>query len=62
MSHIKLKERNEIITERETLKQTKDALIPLLLSEPKMCKDCLFHWRQMYCEATYEYANKEPGK
>jgi len=53
-NHLKLR-KSEAIVEEETLKQTGTRLIPILLSDPKICKRCVFLWRRMYCKATFNY-------
>lgn len=53
-NHLALNSRDEVMVEEETLKQTQDRLIPILLSDPKICKDCFFAWRRMYCRATHD--------
>jgi hypothetical protein len=54
-NHLLLNSSDEFTVEEETLKQTKDRLIPLLLSNLKLCKDCPFNGRRMYCKTTLEY-------
>ena len=53
-NHLKLR-KSEQIVEEETLKRTGARLIPILLSNPKLCKDCRFWLRKMYCHATLNY-------
>ena len=53
-NHLRLRTSEEIV-EEEALKQTGDRLIPILLSNPKICKGCPFLWRKMYCHATFNY-------
>ena len=57
-NHLILRKSEEIV-EEETLKQTGVQLIPLLLSDSKMCKDCLFLWHKLYCQATFNYLRKQ---
>ena len=54
-NHLRLNSSDEFTVEEETLKQTEDRLIPLLLSNLKICKGCPFNWRKMYCQKTFEY-------
>ena len=49
----------EILVEEETLRHTGGQLIPILLSNPKICRDCPFNWRKMYCQATLNYLKKK---
>jgi len=53
-NHLKLR-KSEAIVEEETLKQTGTRLIPILLSDLKICKRCVFLWRRMYCKTTFNY-------
>jgi len=57
-THLRLNSLDERRVEEETLRQTGAQLIPILLSNPAMCKDCFFRWRKMYCQATYSYLKK----
>lgn len=57
-THLILNSLDEHRVEEETLKQTGAQLVPILLSNPTMCKDCFFRWREMYCQATYSYLKK----
>lgn len=57
-THLKLNSRNEELVERETLKQTGSKLFPIILSKPKLCKDCAFR-RKKYLVATTEFAERE---
>ena len=54
-SHLSLNSIEEVTVEGNALDQTYNKLIPLLLSDPKMCNDCHFKWRRMYSEATSKY-------
>ena len=54
-SHLRLNSLNELAVEQDALKQTYTKLIPLLLSNPKLCKECGFMWRRMYGEATLKF-------
>jgi hypothetical protein len=58
LTHLKLNSLNEKLVEEETLKHTGDRLFPILLSNPKLCKDCVFR-RKMYVDATTEYAESK---
>lgn len=53
--HLVLGTSEEKTVEEETLKQTGDCLIPILLSNPRICKGCPFLWRKMYCQETFNY-------
>jgi hypothetical protein len=53
-NHLKLG-KSEQIVEEETLNHTGERLIPILLSSPRLCKDCRFLYRKMYCQATLNY-------
>ena len=57
-AHLRLNSLNEVFVEEETLKQTGNKLIPILLSNPTMCKRCFFKWRKIYCQATEDYLQK----
>ena len=57
-THLRLNSLDEFRVEEETLKQTGAQLVPALLSNPGMCKDCFFRWRKMYCQATLNYLKK----
>jgi hypothetical protein len=56
-NHLLLKKSEEIV-EEETLKQNGDRLVPLLIANPQLCKDCKFIYRKMFCQATFEYLKK----
>jgi len=58
-NHLLLGASDEIVVEGETLKQTEDRLIPIFLSNSKMCNDCLFLGRKMYCQAGFNYLKKK---
>lgn len=58
-NHLSLNSLDEAFIEEETLKQTRDRLIPILLSNPKMRKDCFFAWRKMYSQATFDYLKEK---
>lgn len=57
-THLKLNSRNEELVDKETLKQTGSKLFPIILSKPKLCKDCVFR-RKKYFVAATEYAERE---
>ena len=61
-SHLSLNSLDEVLVEEKTVKQTGDRLIPILLSNPKICKDCFFRWRRMYCQATFDYLKRNEEK
>jgi hypothetical protein len=61
-SHLSLNSLDEVLVEEKTVKQTEDRLIPILLSNPKMCKDCFFKWRKIYCRATFDYLKRNEEK
>lgn len=58
-NHLKLGSSEETVVEEETLRQTRDRLIPILLSNPKICKGCPFWLRKMYCHATFNYIKRK---
>ena len=58
-SHLTLNELNEFKVEEDALKKTYSKLVPLLLSNPKLCKGCYFKPRQIYSEATSNYINEK---
>ena len=58
LNHLSLNSLDKVRVEEATLEQTKKRLIPLLLSSPKMCKDCFFKWREMYSKATSDVLSK----
>jgi hypothetical protein len=55
IAHLKLNSRDEDLVDKETLKQTGSKLFPIILSKPKLCKDCVFR-RKKYFVAATEYA------
>jgi len=57
-NHLSLKKSEEIV-EEETLKQNGDRLIPLLIANPRLCKDCRLVYRKMFCQATYGYLKRK---
>lgn len=57
-NHLSLRESEEIV-EEETVKQTGEQLIPILLSDPKLCKNCPFSLRKTYSLATFNYLSDE---
>lgn len=57
-THLKLNSRNEELVDKETLKQTGSKLFPIILSKPKLCKDCAFR-RKKYLIAATEYAEDQ---
>jgi len=58
-NHLLLNSLDEASVEEETLKQTRDQLIPILLSNPRLCRDCLFPLRKMYSQATFNYLKEK---
>lgn len=58
-NHLLLQTSNEEVVEEETLGETASKLIPILLSNRKICKGCVFSWRKMYCVAAVNYVKKE---
>ena len=61
-THLRLNSRDEGLVETETLKETRDRLIPLLLANPQMCKGCSFRLRmgsKMYSETISEYLKEK---
>ena len=48
LNHLRLNSSDETIVEETTIEETKNRLIPLLLSNPEICKDCFFKWRIMF--------------
>jgi len=61
-SHLLLNSRDEALVEEEALKETGNKLIPILLSNPKLCKDCVFPLRKIYAQATFNYLNEGVSK
>jgi hypothetical protein len=61
-SHLLLNSRDEALVEEEALKETGNKLIPILLSNPKMCKHCVFPLRKIYAQATFNYLNEGVSK
>ena len=58
-NHLLLGRSEEIIVEEETLRQTGNRLISILLSNPSICKGCPFLWGKMYCQATLNYLERK---
>jgi len=58
-NHLLLNSSDEALVEEEALKQTGDKLIPILLSNPKLCKDCVFPLRKIYALATFKYLKEK---
>lgn len=58
-THLRLNLRDEERVETETLKETRNRLIPLLLSNQRICKDCRFRWYKMLSQSTSEYLREE---
>lgn len=54
-THLRLNSGDEEKVETETLKETKNRLIPLLLSNQRTCKGCRFRWYKMLSQSTSEY-------
>lgn len=54
-NHLLLNSSDEVYVEEETLKQIRNQLVPILLSNPKLCKNCAFQLRRVYSQATYSY-------
>ena len=55
-NHLLLRE-SEKIVEEETLRKNRDRIIPILLSNHKICKDCPFFIRKIFSQATFNYLN-----
>lgn len=58
-NHLLLNSADEALVEEEALKQTRDKLIPILLSNTELCKDCVFPLRKIYAQATFNYLKEE---
>lgn len=58
-NHLLLNSLDEALVEEEALKQTGDKLIPILLSNPELCKDCAFPLRKIYAQATSKYLKEK---
>jgi hypothetical protein len=58
-NHLLLNSRDEALVEEEALKQTGKKLIPILLSNPKLCKDCVFPLRKIYTQVTFNYLKEK---
>ena len=58
-NHLLSRKSEEIGVEEVTLKQTGDRLIPILLSNPKICKGCPFSWCKMYSQETFNYLKRK---
>jgi hypothetical protein len=58
-NHLRLRG-SELEVEQETLRQVGDRLIPILLSNPDMCKDCLFWFRRIFFQAASDYQARVP--
>jgi hypothetical protein len=58
-NHLLLDLLDEDLVEEETLRLTRNQLIPILLSSPKLCKDCLFPLRKTYSQATFDYLKEK---
>lgn len=57
-NHLLLRESDEFVVEKETLKHNADKLVPLLLEDEELCEDCVLRWRKMYFQATRDYMKK----
>ena len=57
-THLRLNSLDEDKVETETLKETRNRLIPLLLSNQKACKGCRFKYYGMLSQSTSEYLKK----
>jgi C4-type Zn-finger protein len=57
-NHLKLNSLDEETVEKETLKQTGSRLFPIILSNPKLCKDCGFRGTK-YLEAATKYVERQ---
>lgn len=57
--HLLLNSRDEALVEEEALKETRNKLIPILLSDYKLCKDCVFPLRKIYAQATFNYLKEK---
>lgn len=58
-THLRLNSRDEEQVETETLKETRNRLIPLLLSNQRTCKVCRFTWYKMLSQSTSEYLKEK---
>lgn len=58
-THLRLNLKDEERVETETLKETRNRLIPLLLSNQRICKGCRFRWYKMLSQSTSEYLGEE---
>jgi len=58
-THLRLNSPDEERVETETLKETRNRLIPLLMSNQRTCKGCRFRWYKMLSEATSEYLKEK---
>lgn len=58
-THLRLNSSNEEQVETETLKETRNRLIPLLLSNQRICKGCRFRWYQMLSQSTSDWLNEK---
>lgn len=58
-THLRLNSVDEERVETETLKETRNRLIPLLMSNQRICRGCRFRWYKMLSEATSEYLKEK---
>jgi hypothetical protein len=58
-THLRLSSLDEEQVETETLKETRNRPMPLLLSNQRICKGCRFRWYRMFSEATSEYLKEK---
>jgi hypothetical protein len=61
-NHLSLNSRDEALVEEEALKETGNKLIPILLSNAKLCNDCVFPLRKIYAQATFNYLKEGASK
>lgn len=61
-SHLLLNSSDEALVEEEALRETGNKLIPILLSNPKLCKDCVFPLRKIYAQATFNCLKEEVSR
>jgi hypothetical protein len=61
-AHLSLDSYDEEQVETETLKETRNRLIPLLLSNQRICKNCRFRWYKMLSQSTSEYLEEQKSK
>jgi hypothetical protein len=61
-THLRLNSLDEEQVETETLKETRNRLIPLLLSNQRTCKGCRFRWYKMLSQSTSEYLKEKSAR